>query len=109
MDGGVPWVVGGDLNSSITFDTMWGGGPRGNQVVMDRMSALGFTECLSHFQGGLTPTFKNATGGKVIHQMDHLFVLSELVARLQFCVTGDPKHIFGNSLSDHLPIIAQFA
>jgi endonuclease/exonuclease/phosphatase family metal-dependent hydrolase len=103
---GMPWVVAGDLNSSITFDTLWRDGPRGNQEVQDRMSALGFVECLRSAQGRLTPTFENPKDGKVIHQMDHLFLPQRLVSRLATCRAGDPEVVFGESLSDHLPIIA---
>jgi exonuclease III len=42
----LPWIVAGDLNSSITFDTLWNDGPRGNQEIQDRMSDLGLLECL---------------------------------------------------------------
>ncbi|HEV2127124.1 MAG TPA: hypothetical protein VGR22_00720 [Thermomicrobiales bacterium] len=35
-----PLIVGGDLNSSETFDYLWRGGPRGNREIMDRMNAL---------------------------------------------------------------------
>lgn len=104
----VPWIVGGDLNSSITFDYMWGKKPRGNQEIQDRMKSLGFLECLSAHQGELTPTFRNPKGGKVIHQMDYLFVSGALRDRLESCVVGDPDRVFGGSLSDHLPIIARF-
>jgi hypothetical protein len=65
--GGPAWVVGGDLNSSETFDYMWGDGPRGNRELLDRMQELGFVECLRCAQGGLVPTFRNPRGGKVIH------------------------------------------
>lgn len=108
MKGESPWVVGGDLNASITFDTTWSGGPWGNQELMDRMADLGFVECLFHNQGRLTPTFRNKTGGKVIHQIDHLFVSSPLEQRLRFCTTGDAVSVFGDSLSDHPPTIAAF-
>ena len=101
----LPWIVAGDLNSSVTFDATFGSG---NQEVQDRMSSLGFIECLSSSQGGFTPTFKNPHGGKVIHQMDHLYVPEAMKSRLLSCLTGDEKEVFNNSLSDHLPIIAEF-
>jgi exonuclease III len=102
------WIVGGDLNSSETFDYMWKGGPRGNRDILDRMSNLGFNECLRSYQGCLTPTFRNPRNGEVIHQMDHMFVTKSLVSSLKRCWTGDPTRVFGESLSDHLPIIADF-
>lgn len=104
----VPWIVAGDLNSSVTFDTMWKGGPRGNQEIQDRMVALGLTECLRHFQGKLCPTFRNPSNNQVVHQMDHLFVSNAMIEKLSSCVTGDANRVFGGSLSDHLPIIAEF-
>jgi exonuclease III len=103
-----PWIIGGDFNASATFDTMWSGGPRGNQEIMDRMSSIGLTECLKFFHGKLTPTFRNPKGGKVIHQMDHLFVPKGLIGNLVSCTTGNHELVFGNSFSDHLPIIAEF-
>jgi hypothetical protein len=64
----LPWIVAGDLNSSVTFDTMWQEGPRGNQEIQDRMSALGFTECLRFSLCGtillrLDLTAKNTAAG----------------------------------------------
>lgn len=103
-----PWVVGGDLNSSETFDS-WPGGPRGNREILDRMEALGFHECLRQSQGKLVPTFRNPRGGAVIHQMDHLFVSASLSSALTSCETADHARVFGHSLSDHLPIVADFA
>jgi len=103
---GVPWIVAGDLNSSVTFDTLWGNKPRGNQEIQDRMTALGFVECLLFAQGKLTPTFMNTTGEKIIHQMDHLFIPEKLLTRLSSCITGDALRVFKGSLSDHLPVIA---
>jgi len=104
----LPWIIAGDLNSSVTFDTLWQGGPRGNQEIQDRMKDLGLTECLSHFQGKLTPTFQNAANKKIIHQIDHLFVTQGLYRTLERCYTADPELIFGKGISDHLPIIAEF-
>ncbi|MCO6509775.1 MAG: hypothetical protein J5I65_03205 [Aridibacter famidurans] len=101
-------VVGGDLNTSVTFDKMWSGGPHGNQEVLDRLHALELTECLVTAQGCLTATFQNASDKKVIHQIDHLFVSHPLAARLVECGVSDRDLIFGESLSDHLPIIADF-
>jgi exonuclease III len=104
----LPWIIGGDLNASVTFDTMWPGGPRGNQEIMDRMANLGLPECLKHYQGKLTPTFRNPSNQKVIHQIDHLFINDRLIQRMRSCSTGSPDRVFANSLSDHLPIIAKF-
>ena len=101
----IPYVVGGDLNASETFDLTWGSG---NKEVLDRMAALGFTECLRHSIGALEPTFRNPRDGKVIHKIDHLFVSASLEENLTRCHTYEPERIFNQSLSDHLPIVAEF-
>jgi exonuclease III len=106
---GQDWILGGDLNSSITFDYLWGNEPRGNLAYLERMEALGLLELLRHHQGQLTPTFRNPKGGKIIHQIDHLFASPSIQARLKSCDVGDKERIFAEaSLSDHLPIIAEF-
>lgn len=99
-------IIAGDFNLSETFDD-WRGGPRGNREYLDRMAALGLHECLRESQGQLTPTFKN-TNGQVLHQIDHVFANEILTHRLLGCATGSAARVFGESLSDHLPIIADF-
>lgn len=101
----VPWIVGGDFNSSETFDYTFSSG---NREILDRMEALGFTECLRKYNGKLTPTFKNPRDGKIIHQIDHMFVTGSLFSILKNCTIGDKLTFFGESVSDHLPIIADF-
>jgi exonuclease III len=102
------WIVAGDFNSSVTFDFMWGPKPRGNQEIIDRMNGIGLYECLSTLNGMLVPTFRNTCGGKIIHQMDHMYVSKPLLNALAVSEVGDKSHIFDNSLSDHLPIISEF-
>ena len=41
-------------------------------------------------------------------QSKYIFVSNELFQDLGSCSTGDNEEIFGNSLSDHLPVIADF-
>ena len=103
-------VVGGDFNSSETFDTHWGGGPRGNLEFIERMNALGFRDCLRTFQGRLTPTFRSPRGGSVIHQIDHLYVTRTLLDGLSHSDVGSSNRVFNTvpALSDHLPIVADF-
>lgn len=100
-----PWIIGGDFNSSETFDLTWG---RGNAEVLKRMSALGLIECLRKVHGRLVPTFKNPRGQQVIHQLDHLWVSNPFPWTLEECVTGDVEVVFGSNLSDHLPVLATF-
>lgn len=101
----MPWIVGGDLNSSETFDQTFSSG---NGEILQRMEALGFTECLKRAQNKLTPTFKNASNSKSIHQIDHLFVTNSLSAKLDRCDARSDLNIFEKSISDHLPIVADF-
>jgi exonuclease III len=101
------YIVGGDYNLSVSFDS-WQKKPRGNQEYLDRMKKLGFIECLREYNDCLVPTFKNASNGKIIHQMDHLFVTYNLHKWLNSCYAGNADVIFKNQLSDHLPIIADF-
>lgn len=110
------WVVGGDYNSSETFDKDWQikNGIRyslsssGNKEILNRMSEIGFKECLRGYNRKIVPTFKNTNGGLVVHQMDHLFVTNDLYVKLKNCTVGDKNIVFGQSLSDHLPIIAEY-
>ena len=70
---------------------------------------LGFTECLSAAKGKLTPTFKNSKGGKVVHQLDRMFVTERLASEPIRCEAGTHADVFDAHLSDHLPIIANFS
>lgn len=68
------WIVGGDYNSSETFDKEYQKkhglkgvlSSSGNKEIRERMYELGFNECLLEYNGKLTPTFKHSKG-KVIH------------------------------------------
>jgi exonuclease III len=104
------FVVGGDFNSSETFDFLWGKKPRGNVEIMERMNTLGLRDCLRTIQGRLTPTFRTPRDGSVIHQIDHLYVTPALLNSLAACDVGAADRVFGATpaLSDHLPIVADF-
>ncbi len=106
IEGG--WLVAGDFNSSPTFDWMWGNGPRGNQEFIDRMNALGLFDCLSGYAEELVPTFMNARGGKVIHQLDYIYIDNHLKNRLRSAGLAIDCGIFERSLSDHLPVVSDF-
>ena len=105
LSGDKQWVVGGDFNSSETFDYTFSSG---NAEILSRMNNLGLTECLRAYKGKLTPTFRNASDGKVVHQIDHLFVTNNLYSEIENCTTGKQPVIFEKSISDHLPIVADF-
>jgi exonuclease III len=116
ISGNDTWVVGGDCNSCETFDRDWQNRNKrrfsirssGNAEMLERMSRLGFTECLRKANDdSIIPTFRHSTGS-VDHQLDHLFVSNGLFSKLEKCSVGDQAIIFGKGLSDHLPIIADF-
>jgi exonuclease III len=110
------WIVGGDYNTSETFDKEWqdkngikfGLRSSGNKEILDRMYEIGFKECLREYSGEIVPTFKNARANRIFHQMDHLFVTNNLFPQLRRCDVGERSEIFDKNLSDHLPIIADF-
>ena len=110
------WVVGGDYNISETFDKDWqdkngmrfGIRSSGNKEILDRMCEMGFRECLRQYNNKIIPTFRHSSK-EIAHQIDHLFVTNDLYSQLERCTVGDQSIIFGQSLSDHLPIIADFS
>lgn len=101
------WLIAGDFNLCETFD-LWKGGPRGNREYLDRMQSIGLIECLRYKTGKLTPTFKRISGGQLTNQIDYLWVTQALATGLELCAVGDSNRVFGQNLSDHLPIIADF-
>jgi len=96
LSSGKRWVVGGDFNTSETFDETFSSG---NAEVLERMNNLGLTECLRAYKGKLTPTFRNPSDGKIIHQIDHLFVTNNLYSEIVNCTTGKQSDIFKKSIS----------
>ncbi len=102
------WIIGGDFNSSETFDYLWPGGPHGNLEIIERLECLGLKESLRFYNNSLIPTFRNPKGGKIIHQLDHMYTSANLLESLTNCQTAEHDLIFGSNLSDHLPIISTF-
>lgn len=110
------WVVGGDYNSSETFDIEWqvknrkrfGIQSHGNREILERMNGLGFNECLRKYNNErIIPTFKHS-GGEIAHQLDHLYVTEDIYSRIIKCSAEEQSLIFDRCISDHLPIIADF-
>jgi hypothetical protein len=102
-----PWIIAGDFNLCETFDS-WRGGPRGNREYLDRMAGLGLVECLRHARGKLTPTYRSLKRNTVTAQLDYIFVTPDLAAKLVRCETAPEDVVFGQGLSDHLPVVADF-
>lgn len=101
-------MIAGDFNACELLDRRrepFGG----NREYLDRMGALGLTECLRTWQGALTPTFRHSRGS-VRTQIDHMFANRPLAARLNACAAGSRERVFDASpqLSDHLPVVADF-
>jgi endonuclease/exonuclease/phosphatase family metal-dependent hydrolase len=104
-----PWIIAGDFNLCETFD-LWKGGPRGNREYLDKIELnLGLVDCLRHTKGVRWPTFRRIQGGEITNQLDYLFVTDILRASLVACDTSSREHVFDGRLSDHLPIVADFA
>ena len=102
----VNWIVGGDFNSSVTFDEPR---DRGNREIIGRVNQLGLTGCLSYFHDGAVPTFMHSRG-TVRHQLDYCYVNAPLLARLKQARVPPHEEIFHSKprQSDHLPILCEF-
>jgi endonuclease/exonuclease/phosphatase family metal-dependent hydrolase len=101
------WIISGDFNTSTTFDTIWPGGPRGCQEIIDRLYSLNLKEALYEFNQKLVPTFRNPKGGKIIHQIDHVFISERLFTNLLKSNVLIELGVFENKLSDHYPILTR--
>lgn len=101
------WIVAGDFNSSVKLDEPRN---RGNREVIQRLNALGLTDCLSrHDDGQPVPTFQHSSKA-VEHQLDYLYVNAPLLDRLKSARVPGHDEVFGTNprLSDHLPIVCEF-
>lgn len=102
-----PFVIAGDFNLCESFDK-WSGGPHGNREYLKRMASVGLVECLRHYTGQLTPTFKRPGGDQATCQIDHMFISESLVGGIRAATVGSEGRVFGGNLSDHLPIVVDF-
>lgn len=101
------WIVGGDFNSSVKFDVPT---DRGNRKIVERLNALGLRDCLSHRHEGAVPTFQH-TSKAVEHQLDYCYVNVPMLERLTEARVLSHGEVFDRvpRLSDHLPILCDFA
>lgn len=102
-----PLIVAGDFNLCENFDR-WNATPAGNREYLDRMASLGLVECLRHTSGEVMPTFRRPGADEPSCQIDHMFVTKPLANALVTARAGSRDVVFGQGLSDHLPIIADF-
>lgn len=100
------WIVGGDFNASVLFDSPK---DRGNRQVLQRLKSIGLTECLSSHCGAPVPTFMD-TQKSVKHQLDYCFVGDSMARRLVRARVPCRSSVFTQSprLSDHLPVVCEF-
>ena len=100
------WIIAGDFNLCELLDKR---PPGPNIEYLERMADYGWQECLRTTNGKLTPTFNGKASYLNRFQLDYLFVNSKLAGTLKSCVAGAIDEIFGDKLSDHLPVMAEFA
>jgi len=53
----------------------------------------------------IIPTFRNPNGGKIIHQIDHVYISEGLFSNLISSNALSEYGVFENKLSDHYPIL----
>lgn len=110
------WIVWWDYNASITFDKDWQDlhgvkywiRSSWNAEILERMNQIWFTESLQAYNNAIIPTFKHSRE-KLDHQIDHLFVTNDVYSTTVWCCVWDQSVVIWKWLSDHLPIIAEFA
>lgn len=99
------FVAGGDFNAARSMDQMsWS--VSGNVEFFDRIEASGFRPALGRFHNGEVQTYFKAKQHP--YQLDHLYCDPNSLGKLASCqVVNHP--VTDLELSDHAPIIADFA
>jgi endonuclease/exonuclease/phosphatase family metal-dependent hydrolase len=90
------FVLGGDLNLSRNYDTVYG--TTHHTEFLDGLAARGYFDCMRKFHAEEQQTFWRK-GMKNAYQDDHVFVSPELAMRVVSCDVVDRA-----GLSDHSPI-----
>ena len=100
------WVIAGDFNMYETIKT-----PRLKDTAkyIEKLNSMGLQDSLRNYSKKLTPTYNWRDGEKLINQLDYMFTSQALSKKLESCVVGDSEEIFGNKMSDHLPVIGTFS
>jgi endonuclease/exonuclease/phosphatase family metal-dependent hydrolase len=93
---GRSFVVGGDLNLSRNYDTVYG--TTHHAQFLDGLPARGYFDCMRKFHAEEQQTFWRK-GMKNAYQDDHVLVSSDLAARVAACDVADRA-----ALSDHSPL-----
>jgi len=91
------FVLGGDLNLSRNYDTVYG--TTHHTEFLEGLSTRGYFDCMRKFHTEEQQTFwrKGMTNA---YQDDHIFVSSDLAARVVSCNVADRA-----GLSDHSPLM----
>jgi endonuclease/exonuclease/phosphatase family metal-dependent hydrolase len=92
------FVLGGDLNLSRNYDTVYG--TTHHTEFLDGLAARGYFDCMRKFHAEEQQTFWKK-GMKNAYQDDHLFVSPDLAMRVVSCDVVDRA-----GLSDHSPLSA---
>jgi exonuclease III len=110
-----PWVeagrfvVGGDWNNAILFDSNYPagaeGGPGASTEFFAARTTHGWQHALRKFSDAEVRTYLDPKSAP--YELDHLFTDAELHKRLTNCSVLDDKAI--TELSDHAPVVAEFA
>lgn len=93
---GRSFVVGGDLNLSRNYDSVYG--TTHHTQFLDGLPARGYFDCMRKFHAEEQQTFWRK-GMKNAYQDDHVFVSEGLAARVVSCDVADRA-----GLSDHGPL-----
>ena len=100
-----PFVLGGDFNAARLMDQfsyMAGG----NVDFFSRIESSGFHNMLGPFHEGEVRTYFKEN--KQPYQLDHMYCDATLLSRLKDCrVVDHPAAVL--DLSDHAPVVAEFA
>lgn len=98
---GCPAVLGGDWNTARLFDRVYR--PRGNQQFFDRMQASGWHEAMRKFNPDEVRTY--FCKGRGPYQLDHVFLTSDLFARLTGASVAATEDVL--RASDHAPVVLE--
>lgn len=109
-----PWVqgshflIGGDWNDALLFDTNYphgmAGGGGSSAAFFEARSAASWRHALRKFQADEVRTYLNPKSGP--YELDHLFVDEALYDALTDCRVMDDLALL--PLSDHAPLLADF-
>lgn len=106
---GRPFIVGGDWNNALLFDTTYPlgaeGGPMASAEFFANRSSSDWHHALRKFHPDEVRTYLDPASAP--YELDHVFTDKSLHERLNACAVVDAPGL--GELSDHAPLIAEFA